>query len=249
MNLDELRRSFATNPDDENLRAQLIIALRRSGHDNEARRYIKDRFDCPISWDQLTQRSRSREANKYCQECKKDVYFVSTVEELGQRAAKNECVVGPKRVVDQYCDELAKMSLPLSNTNKELPHCMNSVAGKTATREDLKHFPKPVALAESFYSLVPMTLQTDDESNPKTLILVTNRPLSDDTIQRFINSTGVETCEVHFASNDLIYKLDRERLEIFPYDESNFAVALGAYPSPPPLKIFQWIRRKITGED
>lgn len=128
MSIDELERRFHANPDDEDLRAQLIVALRRSQRDQEAQQLIKERFSCPVSWDELETNSEDQ-MSRHCRQCDKAVYYVSSLSDLQERAEKQECVVAPPELVDQYCQGLAQSSLPLHKDSKELPHCMNSYAG------------------------------------------------------------------------------------------------------------------------
>ncbi|MDF1666508.1 MAG: hypothetical protein P1V97_32465 [Planctomycetota bacterium] len=131
MDIDQLQRQFSASPDNEDLRAKLIIALRRNGREDEAQELVKSRFSCPVSWDQLETLSPN-EMTRHCKQCDKAVHFVSNLEELNKRAEKQECVVAPPELVNQYCDQLTKNSLPLAKDSKDLPHCMNAFAGDLA---------------------------------------------------------------------------------------------------------------------
>lgn len=126
MSIDELKRRFHANPEDEDLRAQLIVALRRSQRDQEAQQLVKERFSCPVSWDELEAKPGDR-TSRHCRQCDKSVYYVSNLSDLQERAEKQECVVAPPELVDQYCEGLTQSSLPLHKDSKKLPHCMNSL--------------------------------------------------------------------------------------------------------------------------
>ncbi|MDF1666509.1 MAG: hypothetical protein P1V97_32470, partial [Planctomycetota bacterium] len=156
MSIDELQRQFAAAPN-ENLRAQLIIALRRRGRIREALDLVKDRFVCPVFWDQLTPSSQLYATDRHCWNCDRSVHFASTVTELAKRGEQNQCIAGPQAVVDEYCESLTNKALPLSKEDERLPRCLISSPGKKASRKNLKHFPKPVYVTQRFANCVPMS--------------------------------------------------------------------------------------------
>lgn len=249
MNLDELQRQFAIAPNNERLRAQLIIALRRSGRDSDAKELIRKRFHCPVSWDQLTPTSRLYTADRHCWKCDKSVHFASSLAELTKRGEQNQCVVGPEKVVDEYCERLARQSLPLFRDSEMLPRCLNSSPGKQALREKLKHFPNPISVARHYPNCVPMSPKVEPAGAPETLILVTDAPQSSDTVESFTQAAGVERCEVQFAGQSFIRSLNTEREQLFPeHPGYSHTWYYGYYPPPSYARLPNlqgWIDRKL----
>lgn len=258
MDIDELKRKFAAAPDDEDLRATLIIALRRSGRDSEAQELVKEKFACPISWDVLSPESEANERQRHCQQCDKTVHFVSSLSGLKFRAEKQECVVAPADVVDQYCEELTKTALPMLKESKKFPYCMNALEGKKAVREKLDHYQRWDT--DYHRHSVPMIAKESNNPERPLHILVAAIPIDQDTVQRITQNTGIENWEVHYGSPDLVEKLSAERNALNPAPRPRFKGSIGP---PPHIRrqniarkeqerreqgLLGWIRRKIKGE-
>jgi hypothetical protein len=53
-------------------------------------------YKCPKEWEDLSSNNDGKDTIRYCGECKKLVYFVTTEEELAYRIWERSCVAIPK---------------------------------------------------------------------------------------------------------------------------------------------------------
>lgn len=217
--IDELERQLAANPDNDNLRGQLIIALRRASRDDEALQFIQSQFRCPNQWDDLKVLTPSTEDPfayvdpnvRHCEDCDKKVYFVYDAESLNRRAARNQCIAAPQYVVDEYSDRILR---PLGPSKERLPHCMNPVEGQFADFNLLRQLPT------NCFQYDPMTIAmiraADIDKTPvEHIVVITCNPISPEKINNYLLRTGAKTHEVQFANQELLRAVLNQRTQQF----------------------------------
>lgn len=217
--IDELERNFSANPEDENLRSQLIIALRRAGRDAEAIQLIQGQFRCPMKWDDLKPISPSStdpfaysDPNiRHCGDCNKTVYFVFDAESLHRRAAKNQCIAAPQYVVDEYSDRILR---PLGPSKDRLPHCMNSVEGRGADFTLLRQI-QSNCFEYDHASIAMIRARDINKAAIEHIVIVTSSPLFPTIITSYLLSTGAETHEIQYTSPDLLRAVLNQRTQLF----------------------------------
>jgi len=78
-----LRRACADDPADPLSARAYDAALHRAGKPEEVYERFKLKFQCPKRWEELTQGQAL--GIRHCDECQKDVYWVSSAEEFDRR--------------------------------------------------------------------------------------------------------------------------------------------------------------------
>lgn len=223
-NLEDLRRKLIAAPDDEELRATLIIALRRAGFDSQAQKLIKERFHCPVKWDD---HKITGQISRHCETCDKPVYFVTTASELAERAKRHECLVAPMNLVDSYCQTMNKRPVP---DFSEGPHCLNPQVENRANLSRLVHYPDDIEALRQRRSFILMLRKNhrDVPRADRTVILLGSRPTRGEFLEQLKVDLGVKSVELQFASRAEIDRLYDERRMLFQRPElENFRGGFG----------------------
>lgn len=223
-NLEELRRKLEGDPENEELRSTLIIALRRAGFDVEAQKLIKGRFHCPVTWEEHT---ATGEDSRHCETCDKPVYFVNTLAALEDRAKKQECIVAPMNLVDSYCEKVSRVPVPDLSKG---PHCLNARQENRANLSRLIHYPEDLIALNRGRSFIFMLRKRQQHSpiQDRIVIVLGSRPTSAEHLQRLQVQLGVKAVELQFASEGDIARLYEERARLFPrIDTQYFRGGLG----------------------
>ncbi|MDF1666507.1 MAG: BTAD domain-containing putative transcriptional regulator [Planctomycetota bacterium] len=217
--IDQLKREFSANPDDESLRGQLIIALRRAGRDSEALQFIQSQFRCPNQWDDLKALTPISDDPfpyvdpnvRHCEDCDKKVYFVYDAEALHRRAAKNQCIAAPQYVVDEYSDRILR---PLGPSKERLPHCMNPVEGQLADFSLLRQFPRN-CFQYDHRSIAMIRANDIDKTPVEHIVIITSSPISPETINGYLENTGATSHEIQFTSEKQMGLALNQRAQLF----------------------------------
>ena len=223
-NLEELRRKLKGDPENEELRSTLIIALRRAGFDVEAQKLIKGRFHCPVTWEEHT---ASGEDSRHCETCDKPVYFVNTLAALEDRAKKQECIVAPMNLVDSYCEKVSRVPVPDLSKG---PHCLNARLENRANLSRLVHYPDddPEYNVRQPYIYMLRKKQRHVPREERIVILLGAKPTPPGLLDRLKVLLEVKKVELQFASEKEISRLLRERARLFPrIDNQYFRGGLG----------------------
>lgn len=226
LDLDKLRRDFAACPDNEQLESELIRALMRVGLDSEARDLVKARFHCSIPWADHKIADRS---SRKCRTCEQSVHFVSTAEELRERAKNRDCVVAPEDLVEAYYQERC---LKGASDNSELskgPKCLASMAGRRGNLAEFIHYPDtlpPLAQAPSFLFMITRD-QERLSPEERTVILLELYPSHSNQVEFLTESLGVKKIEQQFISESELIRLNKERGALFP--EERFRDGMGGF--------------------
>lgn len=222
-NLEHLRRQLEGDPENEELRSTLIIALRRAGFDVEAQKLIKGRFHCPVTWEEHT---ATGEDSRHCETCDKPVYFVNTLAALEDRAKKQECIVAPMNLVDSYCEKVSRVPVPDLSKG---PHCLNARPENRANLSRLIHYPENDFLMNVGPSFIIMLRkkQRHVPREERVVILLESEPISPTLLEAYKNVLEVKRVELQFASEKEIARLLSERARLFPRIDTNFRGGLG----------------------
>ncbi|MDF1666908.1 MAG: hypothetical protein P1V97_34480 [Planctomycetota bacterium] len=214
-NLEDLRRKLVAAPDNEELRAALIIALRRAGFDSQAQKLIKERFHCPAEWDD---HSITGQEARHCETCDKPVFFVTTAHELKERAKRHECIVAPMNLVDSYCRDMNKRPVP---DFSEGPHCMNARIENRANLTRLIHYPEDLNALNQPRSFILMLRKKQENvsTQERAVVLLGSKPTRPEFLAKLKDDLGVKSVELQFASAKEIARLYDERSELFPRGE------------------------------
>lgn len=224
--IDELRREFKAAPDNEALRSKLVLALMRAGLDSEATALIKDRFHCPILWDSHEGRDHSRA--RHCETCNKTVHFVATESELIKRAERNECVVAPAHLVEQYCGDLGRNQGEALRDASKGPHCLSGQSSAQYTLDELDHFPHRIRGWSGAWPFTPMILKSESQQSPalSKLVLAATVPPEEDVAKALLKVSGFQSIAVVYVSKLDRKRLQRERRDLYPPENFRGRVSL-----------------------
>ncbi|MDF1666399.1 MAG: hypothetical protein P1V97_31915 [Planctomycetota bacterium] len=86
----EIERAFELNPEDKASLERYTAALRREPTKQPIQEYYRFKFRCPLQWSDFT--PTDNHYVRHCQECARDVHFVTNLFDFQKHALANHCV-------------------------------------------------------------------------------------------------------------------------------------------------------------
>lgn len=211
LNLEELRQQFADDPENEELRLNLIMAIMKSGDKLAARKLVYDRFHCSIPWERHSGRPHSQA--RHCETCNKTVHFANSEEELEKLAGRNRSLVAPRPLVEKYCDGLANELGEGKAREISGPQCLSMISESDYDLADLEHYPEPIQNWSGNWPFLPMRLISEKElkAEDSTLVLVATLPPDSESSEQLLTVLGYKSLAVLYVSNKTLEQLQRER--------------------------------------